>query len=381
LYEFNDTTVDYPRDKTISQLFEEQAAKTPDSIGLVGSGQEKNYKSQAKKKKQVKEQLPQMTAVPGEGGIHGAPLPHAIQISYRELNEKSDRVARLLQSKGVEPGHTGRGTGNIVAIMPERTTEMIICLLGILKAGGAYLPIDPEYPKERINYILEDSNTKILLSGRKKLNEIDELKDFGEGVEIIDINTIYDLSPTTENRHPASGIRYTAANLAYIIYTSGTTGHPKGVMVEHRSVVRLVCNTDYVDFSRCDRLLQTGTLSFDASTFEIWGALENGLTLYLVKKENILSVDNLKKIVRNFGIDVIWMTSALFNHHVQEEVGLFKNIKHLVVGGDVVSPLHVNRLRKEYPGIRITNGYGPTENTTFSVCQAVDRNYFDKIPI
>ncbi|MCP4150975.1 MAG: AMP-binding protein, partial [bacterium] len=169
--------------------------------------------------------------------------------------------------------------------------------------------------------------------------------------------------------------------LAYIIYTSGTTGQPKAVMVEHRGVVRLVANTGYIDFSRYQRLLQTGTLSFDASTFEIWGALVNGLTLYQVKKEDILFVDNMKEKVSRYGIEVLWMTSALFNHHFQEDPGIFKGIKHLLVGGDVVSPTQVNRLRGEYPAIKVTNGYGPTENTTFSTSLSVEREYSDKIPI
>ncbi|MCP4151991.1 MAG: AMP-binding protein, partial [bacterium] len=167
---------------------------------------------------------------------------------------------------------------------------------------------------------------------------------------------------------------------AYIIYTSGTTGRPKAVLVEHRCVVRLVINTDYIDFKKYRRLLQTGSLSFDASTFEIWGALENGLTLYLVNKDEIISANDLKKIVTRCRIDVMWMTSALFNLHIQEDIGIFEEIKHLLVGGDIVSPVNVKRLRSEYPAIKITNGYGPTENTTFSTTLPVEQDY-DKIPI
>ncbi|MCP4155224.1 MAG: amino acid adenylation domain-containing protein, partial [bacterium] len=181
--------------------------------------------------------------------------------------------------------------------------------------------------------------------------------------------------------YPQKHQHFAPGNPAYVIYTSGTTGKPKAVVIAHRSVVRLVANTNYLDFNRYDRLLQTGALSFDASTFEIWGALENGLTLYMESKENILSNNKLKEIVSKYGIDVLWMTSALFNYHVQEDISIFEGIKHLLVGGDVVSPGTVNRLRKKYHGIRVTNGYGPTENTTFSTSLKVEKDYLDKIPI
>ncbi|MCP4156928.1 MAG: amino acid adenylation domain-containing protein, partial [bacterium] len=229
LYEFNDTAADYPCEKTIHQVFGEQVEKTPDNISTVGSWQFAVGKEKIKDKKEIKEQR----GLPDVGGIHESPLQPAVQITYRELNGKSNHLARQLQEKGVEPG-------TIVAIVLERSIEMIIGLLGILKAGGAYLPIEPDYPEERINYMLKDSNAGILL---KELQEFDEL---GEGIEIIDIHT------TSGIRHPASGInrrgepygrpstQQSASSLAYIIYTSGTTGSPRGVAVRHRGIVNLV---------------------------------------------------------------------------------------------------------------------------------------------
>ncbi|MCP4214507.1 MAG: amino acid adenylation domain-containing protein [bacterium] len=361
LHEFNDTATDYPQDKTIHQLFQEQAARTPDRVALVGDA---------------------------SGGPAGSPRggspwnPNAsarvkgrVQTTYRQLDRESDRLAALLQNNGVAPD-------TIVAIMAERSVEMIIGLLTIVKAGGAYLPIDSDTPADRMLYMLADSQAKIMLTGQTGEPGADELRK--KGIEIIDLSQMSNRrqggkEPAGFNVEPSS--RQSASLLAYVMYTSGTTGRPKAVMVEHRSVVRLVVNTGYIDFKRYRSLLQTGTLSFDASTFEIWGALENGLTLYLVKKDDILSVENLKQNVNTYGIDVMWMTSALFNNHIREDIGIFESIKHLLVGGDVVSPVHVNRLREEYPGIRVTNGYGPTENTTFSTCMPVERDYFDKIPI
>ncbi|MCP4213725.1 MAG: AMP-binding protein, partial [bacterium] len=399
LVEFNDTATDYPREKTIHQLFEEQEARTPDRMALVGEAsggpatRGRVFPAGSPKGGATDPAWPgpwnpnASGLVPTSHGIKGR-----VQLSYKELNRESDRLAALLQREGVE-----RDT--LVAIMVERSVEMIIGLLGILKAGGAYLPIDPGTPEDRIDYMMADSDTKIMLVGGKEVTESNEptVGNTGEqdreawskkGIEIIDLSAL-----NTENRQERDGCREPAgfddrpsarqctSSLAYIIYTSGTTGRPKAVMVEHGSVVRLVADTDYIDFKRYGSLLQTGTLSFDASTFEIWGALENGLTLYVVEKDDILSAGKLKEIVSRYGIDVMWMTSALFNHHVGEDVGIFKSIKHLLVGGDVVSPVHVNRLRKEFPGIRVTNGYGPTENTTFSTCLAVEREYHDTIPI
>ncbi|MCU0288009.1 MAG: amino acid adenylation domain-containing protein, partial [Acidobacteria bacterium] len=172
-----------------------------------------------------------------------------------------------------------------------------------------------------------------------------------------------------------------SSNLAYIIYTSGSTGKPKGVMVEHRNVVRLVKNTNYIKFQPGDRILQTGALTFDASTFETWGALLNGLTLYLVRNENMLATEKLKKITRDYQISIMWMTSPLFNQKVEADIDIFAGLRTLLVGGDKLSPVHIDRLRKRFPQVYIINGYGPTENTTFSTTYLINGEYNENIPI
>ncbi|MCP4218505.1 MAG: amino acid adenylation domain-containing protein, partial [bacterium] len=392
LYEFNDTASEYPRDKTIHQLFEEQAARTPDRVALVGDasgGPAGSPKGGATDPAWPGPWNPDASDLePAFNGGRDTRVKGRVQLSYKELNGESNRLATLLQRKGVGPD-------TLVAIMAERSVEMIIGLLGILKAGGAYLPIDPEYPEDRINYMMADSHTKIMLVGGKEVNESNEpptgnpgeLDEEGwskKGIEVIDLNALS--TANRQEKEPADvyvrpSARQSASSLAYIIYTSGTTGRPKAVMVEHWNVVRLVINTDYIDFKRYDSLLQTGTLSFDASTFEIWGALENGLTLYIVKKDDILSAGKFKELVSRYGIDIMLMTTALFQHYVQEAVEIFKSIRHILFGGEVVSPIHVNRFREECPGVRVTHCYGPTENTTLSTCLAVERDYFDKTPI
>jgi tyrocidine synthetase-3 len=316
LMDFNDTRREYPKDRTIHQLFAEQLGQTPDHTAAVGPLAIKNRTNRT----------------------------YITYISYRELNNQSNRLAFLLQTRGVKPD-------TIVGIMLERSLEMIIGILAILKTGGAYMPIDPDYPEERKQYMLKDSGTEILL------------KDI-------------DFHPSTLLPFYPSG----PSNLAYIMYTSGSTGKPKGVMVEHRSVVRLVKNTDYVEFKENQGILQTGALEFDASTFEIWGALLNGLTLYLVDKGQILNPERLKDTIKKYHISTIWMTSPLFNQMVQADVEIFAGLTHLLVGGDALSPSHISRVKTRFPALKVINGYGPTENTTFSTTFLIDKEY-NNIPI
>ncbi|MCX6584304.1 MAG: AMP-binding protein, partial [Candidatus Aminicenantes bacterium] len=263
----------------------------------------------------------------------------------------------------------------IVGIMMERSVGMIVGILGILKSGGAYLPIDPEYPKERIDYMLKDSGAKLLLTTNNKEGE--KVRSWeGEKVLLNHLSFHHSSFIIHHSSHSSH-----SSHLAYIIYTSGSTGKPKGVLVGHRNVVRLVKNTNYISFESTDRILQSGALEFDASTFEIWGALLNSLTLYVVEKEKILNPGWLKNAIRSYGISIIWMTSLLFNQMLQTDIEIFEGLKNLLVGGDVLSPTHIGRLRSRYTRLKIINGYGPTENTTFSTTFSIDREYLLNIPI
>lgn len=332
LYCFNDTQTRYPRDKTIHDLFEEQVGKGPNNIAVVG---------------------------PSSQPAARRDMHH---LTYKELNRMANQLAAGCSEKGVQ-------SDDIVGIMVESSVAMIVGLLGILKGGGLYMPINPEYPVERKRYMLADGNVGILLTDR------DGAADYG--VESINLNC-----PALYERSGGDLFLPGASNEpAYLIYTSGSSGNPKGVMVAHRSVVRLVRDTNYIRFNPGGRILQTGALEFDASTFEIWGALLNGLTLYLASKSEVLAPGKLGNAIGRYDITTMWMTSPLFNQMLEAEIEIFSGLENFLVGGDILSPRHINLLREKYPGLNVINGYGPTENTTFSTTCLIDKEYKENIPI
>ncbi|MCP4157819.1 MAG: amino acid adenylation domain-containing protein, partial [bacterium] len=372
LYEFNDTAADYPRDKTIHQLFEEQVERTPGNIGLVGSRQS----AVGKEKTKEKEQLPQKGTIPDVRGIHESPFQPAVQITYRELNEKSNRLAYLLQSKGVEPG-------TIVAIMLERSIEMIIGLMGILKAGAAYLPIDPEYPRERINYMLKDSNAGLLLVDNK--SEIRIAKNETKPNDPKSNN--HPSSSFPNNQYPITNTQtegpvvlnlehltfehlntgfdsefgFRASDLAYIIYTSGTTGKPKGVMVEHRNVVNVVrwFARTYTLKHGVNMALMSN-ITFDASVNQVYGTLLHGASLHVLTKELLLDLNRLRDFIRKNRINIINFVPSLINELLNIE-GKLKSLQTVLSGAEKLKEHIKNMILRK--GYHLYNQYGPTETT------------------
>ncbi|MCP4149605.1 MAG: amino acid adenylation domain-containing protein, partial [bacterium] len=377
LYQFNDTTTDYPKDKTLHQLFEEQVERTPDSIGSVGkpvgSWQSAVGKERIKDNKKIKETIEDKENTIKE-------KTSSIQLTYRELNETTDRLARHLQEKGAKPG-------TIVAIMLERSIETIIATIAILKTGAAYLPIEPAYPTERINYILKDSSTKIVLTG---FGELKELKKLDEEIEFIDIHTTYQLLHSTGTQHqPAShqhpsGIRQASFPnnqspitnpLAYIIYTSGSTGRPKGVMIEHTSVVNILTAMQRAyPLKKDDTYLFKTSYVFDVSVTEIFGWFLGGGRLAVLEKDGEKDPRQIIETIKKHRITHINFVPSMFGLFVEtlstqtRNPGSLSQLRYIFLAGEALSPVLVERYRQFDPEgrIQLENIYGPTEGTIYA---------------
>ncbi|HTV72441.1 MAG TPA: amino acid adenylation domain-containing protein, partial [Candidatus Acidoferrales bacterium] len=270
-------------------------------------------------------------------------------LSYAELETASNRVASYLRSAGLRPGSTA-------GVALERCAQLPAVLLGILKGGAAYVPLDPSYPADRLTFMASDAAVTLVVTDRRR----GPLAAFT--VPQVDVTAALG-APDDRRPAPAAG----PESLAYIIYTSGSTGRPKGVAVEHRNVLRLVRGSDYVSVLTGDVFLQFAPLAFDASTFELWAPLLNGASL-AVPKPGLFTMEELAEIVDHFGVTTLWLTAPVFARLVDAPAARPRSLQTLLTGGDVVSPHHARRFFEAFPHCRLINGYGPTENTTFSCC-------------
>ena len=346
LVDWNKTERDYPQEKCVRQLFEEQAARTPDAVAVVCDGESLTitalFRAQAAR-------TPQAPALESAGR----------SFSYAELDAWSDDLAQRFLAAGVR-------RGDLVGIRGVRRAETVAALLGILKAGAAYLPLNPSDPASRLRRILEDAAPVAVVEPEKGAHSATPFTGI-----------VLDVCGFDDDCFPARSAGFTDVSvddLAYVCYTSGSTGQPKGVMIPHRGVARLVRNTNYIDIRQDDVFLQLAPLSFDASTFEIWGALLNGAKLVVYGPENV-ELGDLGRSIRDNKISTLWLTSALFNLMVDGELESLLGVRHLLAGGDVLSVPHVKKLLERMPaGHVLINGYGPTENTTFTCCHRMDRD-------
>ncbi|WP_144716282.1 condensation domain-containing protein [Flavobacterium anhuiense] len=279
---FNDTTVGYPKDKTLMDLFEEQVQRTPDAVAVVYDGEE---------------------------------------LSYRELNERSNQLGRYLRDQGVQ-------ADTLVGICLERSLEMLVGILGILKSGAAYVPIDPDYPQDRISYMVGDAGMKQVLSSSSSHKVLEQYGDLSVVLLDTDLGRMSNYS--TENL----SVAVRPSDLAYVIYTSGSTGRPKGVMIEHNTVVNLITSQSHTfNIDSGDVVLQFSNYAFDASVEQIFITLLNGSKLVLIPKEIILDTENLLGFIDSQKITHFHTTpSMLSSLPVRTDL---KSLRRVVVGGEI----------------------------------------------
>ena len=363
LVEWNDTASAFPR-RTLHKLFEEQAAMRPEAPAVVWDG--------------------------------GA-------LTYGELDRQAGRIARRLRRLGV-------GRESRVALYLERSAEMVAAVLGVLKAGGAYLPIDLSYPRERLELLLEDAapvavvgTTRSLASLPGKVPQLavdllavhpatarDLARRLGAGFApdepakaLVDrlagvyrandgdtralMRTMVEgaQAPAAEAEEEELSADVPPESLAYVLYTSGSTGTPNGVEVTHEAVVRLVRETGYFPFGPGNVFLQIALLSFDASTLELWGPLVNGGCVALPPPGRFALGDLYEQVERH-GVTAIFLTTGLFHVAVEEGLAGLAGLRHLLIGGDVMSRSHLERAITALPEVELIHCYGPTENTVFT---------------
>jgi amino acid adenylation domain-containing protein len=315
----NGPATEYPRDYPIHRLYERQVEHTPDATAMVSG-----------------------TTV----------------LSYQELNVLANRVAHGLQRRGIRPG-------DLVGVCLRRSTDLVAVLLGILKAGAAYVPVDPAWPAGRRTTLLQTARVALVLTdsdlaGKFACAQLPLLL-LAPGL------TAAASEPTT-NLPESVG----ADDLAYVLYTSGSSDTPKGVAVRHRSVVRLLVGVTYADLGPERTFLQLAPIHFDASTFELWGALLHGARLVLAP-EGVPEPDQLEALLLRERVCTLWLTAGLFNTLIDLRPDMFRHVRQLLIGGEALSVPHVRRALKHLPQTRLINGYGPTEGTTFTCCYPIPR--------
>jgi amino acid adenylation domain-containing protein len=309
----NATAQDYPRDVGLLELFERVVRQVPQNIAVR----------------------------------HGSRA-----LTYAELKARADNLAGLLRERGVEPGAA-------VAIALERSIEMVSAVLGTIKAGGCYVPLDPAYPPARIAHMIVDSTARVLVTSVALRHAVAR-----DGIDVVLVDDArHDHARCHE---PAVTNGATPDSTACVIYTSGSTGTPKGVAVPHRGINRLVINPNYISIGPGDRIAAASSFSFDAATFEIWGALLNGATLEILDRDITLAPREFAADLRRREVTVLFLTTALFNHVAATAPEAFATLRVLLFGGEIADPRSVEAVLRGGRPRHLLNVYGPTETTTFA---------------
>jgi amino acid adenylation domain-containing protein len=334
LDEWAGRTTRYPRDCTLTQLFEARVAAAPDAPAVIGVG---------------------------------------TTWTYGEVNERANRLARYLQAR-IPPASPG--TSAPIGVALERSPETIVALLAVLKAGGAYVPLDPGHPPARLAALAARAGLGLIVT---RADIAGRLSAAGARTVLLDGEA--DAIAAQESCTPASVSGPDA--LAYVLFTSGTTGQPKAVGVPHRAIVRLVHGLPDVPLGRDQTVLHMAPLAFDASTFEVWGPLVHGGRI-AVAPDHLITSGSLEAFLSEYQVTVVWLTASLFNAIVDDRPDALAGVRHLLIGGEALSVPHVERALSALPATRVINGYGPTEATTFTCAHVIssrDASGAGSIPI
>ncbi|MFN2460589.1 MAG: amino acid adenylation domain-containing protein [Candidatus Velthaea sp.] len=317
--EWNATEVPLPAQCAVHRLFETQVRRAPDAAAIV-SGTE--------------------------------------SLSYGELNARANRLARRLRAAGA------LRRDSYVGVCLERSAEAVIAFVAVLKAGAAYMPLDPSYPANRLAFMLQDANPVAVIATTATVAVMEAgaipciLLD--RDAAAIDAESGADLG----------GVAADGSALAALLYTSGSTGRPKGVMLEHRSIVRLVMKSDVCPITPSDVLSHAASISFDAATFEVWGALLNGARLAIVPKDVVLAPAALFDALAQYGVTVAFFTTALFNILAEADAAGFRRLRSVIIGGEALDPRWIRAVQHNGPRA-LVNAYGPTEAATFATSHRI----------
>ncbi|HEX8391099.1 MAG TPA: amino acid adenylation domain-containing protein [Longimicrobium sp.] len=306
----------HERSTPVHALFSRQAADTPDAVALAW-----------------------------DGGT----------MTFAALEEGANRLANHLARTAVP--------GSRVGVCLERGPAMVVAVLAALKAGCTYVPLDPLYPADRLAYMVHDARMQAVIADSATRGSVESA-----GVPVVDVDASRDAILSEAATDPRMDLGPEA--MAYVIYTSGSTGRPKGVAVPHRGIVRLVRGADYAELGPGETFLQIVPVSFDVATWELWAPLLNGGRLVLYPPR-IPEPAEIRDVVRRHGVTTLWLTSGLFHVVADEALDAFDGLRQFFSGGDILSVAHVRRLQEAYPALRIVDGYGPTENTTYTTCHTV----------
>ncbi|WP_353896093.1 non-ribosomal peptide synthetase [Aliikangiella maris] len=327
--QFNDVFREYPKESSMVQLFDKVVQQYPEKVALV-------YYQQ--------------------------------QITFTELQIRATQLANQLDSLGIK-------AGDKVGLLLPRSPELIIAMLASLYCNACYVPIDIKSPQQRVETLIQEAELKHLCT----LNDCHF--NIANEIQQIKVDSKADIAGQNNVLNNSGNAQINPDSAAYILYTSGSTGTPKGCAVSHKNVLRLVINNDFYDYAAERVHLLTSAPVFDVSTFEIWGALLHGAQLCVIDENDILDGEKLNIIIENNKVTTAWLSSALFNQHVENNLELFAHLQYLLVGGDILSPHHINKIKEHYPHVRLINGYGPTENTVFTCTYPIERTHQFRIPI